>query len=99
MSRRKFERPILKELEVWSAKHPVARSIASGSHWFEAWLGQKCTPYQVIARKAGISPERSYAIGRNAPITLAEVKALAALWHIEPDDLIASMSNPELVQG
>jgi hypothetical protein len=35
-------------LGTWSDNHPVARAIATGSWWFDAWIAQKTTPISGI---------------------------------------------------
>jgi hypothetical protein len=52
MSRRKGEQPIPRLLDSWSADHPVADMIRSGSSWFAAWQMQKGTPNAKLPRQA-----------------------------------------------
>jgi len=97
MSRRKGERPLVKELDNWSSDHPVAHAIRSGDPWFGAWQRQKCLPLVKLARLTGIPLQRFTAIEYGGAISRAEVDALARVWSISAGDLIASMPSPSLV--
>ena len=43
--RRKGERQIIKKLDRWDPDGHIAQSIATGTHWLDAWLMQNGTPY------------------------------------------------------
>lgn len=76
--------------EPYGHGHSVARAIETGSQWFHAWIVQYCLPYPRLA-KAGILPERAQALSNDAPITAAEVNALAAACDVQPADILASI--------
>jgi hypothetical protein len=97
--RRKGELPVLKQMVGWSADHPVAHSMARGSTWFQAWIGQMATPYARLAKMTQISVERIQQIADGATIRHGELIALAAAWWITPEGLLASMPDPERVIG
>lgn len=97
MTRRKGERPLARPLENWSAQHPVARAIATGSRWFDAWIGQQSTPLVRLARQTGISAARLMTIQSGDRISRAEIDALARAWRVSAGDLIASMPDSALV--
>ncbi|KQN92128.1 hypothetical protein ASE90_05210 [Sphingomonas sp. Leaf67] len=94
--RRKGERPLPVYLDTWSDTHPVARAIATGSWWFDAWVAQKTTPYDALSRLTGIPRPRLDTIARKDRVSLAELDALARAWSISAADLRASVP-PELV--
>ncbi len=94
--KRKGERPLPVYLDTWSPAHPVAQSIARGTWWFDAWVGQKTTPYEKLSRLTGIPPNRLATISARDRVSLAELDALARAWSISAGDLRASVP-PELV--
>lgn len=91
--RRKGERPIPISLDHWHRKHPVARTIATGSHWFEAWLMQNNTPLIRLEVLTGIPKRRFIAIQLGDDVSRAEIDALARAWSISSNDLIASIDG------
>lgn len=98
MSRRKGERPIPKIVRPYTPDHAVARSIASGDGWFNAWVGQMRTPYVVLTKKTGIAEARLFELSAGQPPTLAEIEALAKLWLVPPEGLIASIADATACQ-
>lgn len=91
---RKGERPVEKQVVDYSPDHPVASGIAGGDHWLDAWLGQMCTPWDMITRKTGISKERINALTYDgAAPTDDEVAKLAALWWTTPEGLRRSIDE------
>lgn len=90
---RKGERPVSKEIRPYDADHPVARGIADGDHWLDAWLGQMCTPWETITRKTGITRARIEELNDDAVPTAEEVEKLAALWWITPEGLRKSINE------
>lgn len=97
MSRRKGERPVLRYLDRWSTDHPVAHSIASGTHWYSAWAMQKSNSQSSLARATGIPMARLMAIEDGDVIARSELEALSRAWSVSVNDLIASLPSPELV--
>jgi hypothetical protein len=97
--RRKGEQPVPRHVVGWSDDHPVARCMARGSKWFEAWIGQMVTPYVRLAKMTRIPVERIRQIAEGATITQVELRALARAWWITPEGLRASMPDPERVIG
>ncbi len=99
MSRRKGERPIPKEVRPYSWDHPVAHWIADGDGWFDAWVGQMCTPYAVLTRRTGITNERLLELSFGEAPTLSEIDALAKVWLVPPEGLIASIADAGACQS
>jgi hypothetical protein len=91
--RRKGERKIVKTVQPYGADHPVAGAIRRGSGWLDAWVMQRVTPYALIARRTGIAEARLFEFARGEPPTRAEIEALAALWHVPPEGLAASIEQ------
>lgn len=98
MSRRKGERPIPKVVRPYTADHPVARWIADGSVWFDAWVGQMCTPYAVLTKKTEISQARLFELSSGEPPTLSEISVLAKVWLVPPEGLMASIADATACQ-
>ncbi len=84
---RKGERPVVKVIRPYDARHPVAKRIAEGDHWLDAWLGQMSTPWEKIARKTGITRARIEELNDDAEPTGEELDKLAALWRTTPEGL------------
>lgn len=97
MTRRKGERPVAVRLDSWSADHPVARAIATGDGWFDAWLQQKATPIGRLSKLTGIPGPRLFTIAQDDRISAAELEALARAWSISAADLRASLPDPDMV--
>lgn len=91
--RRKGERPLPIHLDNWHKGHPVAHVIETGSHWFQAWLTQKNTPYVRLTALTGIPSHRFTAISGGDVVSRAEIDALACAWSISARDLIASIAG------
>lgn len=90
---RKGERPIEKQIVDYSPDHPVARGIADGDHWLDAWLGQMCTPWDAITRKTGLARERIEELNDDAEPTSDEIEKLAAIWWTTPEGLRRSIEE------
>ncbi len=90
---RKGERAVAKEVRAYTADHPVAKWIADGDHWLTAWVGQMCTPWQTITKKAGIPRERIDELNDDAEPTLDELEMLAELWWVTPEGLRRSIEE------
>lgn len=90
---RKGERPIEKQVVDYSPDHPVAGGIADGDHWMDAWLGQMCTPWEMITRKTGISRARIEELNDDTEPTSDEIEKLAALWWVTPEGLRKSIDQ------
>ena len=78
-------------LDTWSDTHPVARTIAAGTRWFDAWLMQRTTPIPRLATITGIPKARLDTIAQGDRVSLAELDALARAWSISAGDLRASV--------
>ncbi len=91
MSRRKGEAKLTPAQWRWAVGIPMERAVASGSHWFDAWMGQCCTPLARLEKLTGITRDRLFAIRYAGDVTPAELDALAAAWHCRPADIAASI--------
>lgn len=91
MNHRKGFPRIAKAVRPFTPDHPVAGSITRGSRWFDAWTAQMTTPYVQIAKKTGIAADRLIVFSRGGFPDAAEIEALAALWHVTPEGLRASI--------
>lgn len=100
MRRRKGEQKLPRDhgYQPYGSDHPVARSIATGDQWFHAWIAQYSLPYPRLKRLTGISQDRAMQLTRSAPITTAELRALAAACGSQPEDVIASLPDPALLK-
>lgn len=90
---RKGERPVEKHIADYSPDHPVARGIADGDGWLDAWLGQLCTPLETITRKTGITRARIEELNDDTNPTEEEIEKLAALWWTTPESLRRSIEE------
>lgn len=90
---RKGERPVEKRVVDYSPTHPVASAIADGDGWMDAWLGQFCTPWEMITRKTGISRKRIEEMTKDAEPADEEIDKLAALWRTSPEGLRRSIDE------
>jgi len=99
--RRKGERKIPRDYlyEPYGGGHPVARSIATGTTWFEAWCFQNTLTWPRLKKATGIEAERAMQIVRGAPITRAELDALAKACGVQPSDIIASLPDARLLEA
>lgn len=97
--RRKQERKLPRDYlyEPYGVSHPLARTIATGTHWFEAWCFQHTLTYPRLKKATGITADRAMQIVRGAPITRAELDALAKACGVQPADIIASLPDPDLL--
>lgn len=91
--RRKGEQKLKRHWPEWGATHPVHNAIKRGSHWFNAWYAQACTPWPVIERKAGIPVARLVAIEGGSEPSTTEIEALAALWSCPVEHIQASIRD------
>ena len=91
--RRKGEGLIPKKLQHWDPDGHIAESIATGTHWLEAWLMQNGTPYVRLTALTGIPTQRLVAITRGDAVSRAEIDALARVWSMSAGDLIASIGT------
>lgn len=95
--RRKGEQPVPKWLNVLTADSHVVRNIAEGEYWFDAWLGEECTPIATLSRRTGISLARLTAINRGDRVSRAEIDALARAWSVSSQDLISTLPSTDFV--
>ena len=91
--RRKGERQISKKLDRWDPDGHIAQSIATGTHWLDAWLMQNGTPYVRLSALTGIPVQRFPAISQGDAVSRAEIDALARAWSMSAGDLIASIGG------
>lgn len=77
--------------------HPVARAMATGSRWFDAWCFQYSLNGPRLRKLTGIGLERAMELSRGAPIAAAELDALAKACGVQPADIIASFPDPQLL--
>lgn len=98
MSRRKGEIPIPKVVRPYDADHPVKKWIADGDGWFDAWVGQMCTPYAELVKRTGIAQDRLFELSFGDAPTLSEIDALAKVWLVPAEGLIASIADASACQ-
>ena len=91
--RRKGEGLIAKKLEQWDPDGHIAQSIATGTHWLDAWIMQNGTPYVRLTALSGIPTQHFAAITRGDAVSRAEIDALAGAWSMSAGDLIASIGG------
>lgn len=91
--RRKGEQPRPKRLERWDEGGYIAQSIASGTHWLDAWLMQNNTPYHRLSSITGIPAQRFAAITNGDVASRAEIDALARAWSMSAGDLMTSIGD------
>lgn len=91
--RRKGERPPPKMLNRWDDDGCLAESIATGTHWLDAWLMQMNTPYTRLTKATGMPEQRFMAITRGDAVSRAEIDALARAWSVSAGDLIRSIGG------
>ncbi|MAN10845.1 MAG: hypothetical protein CMN63_00235 [Sphingobium sp.] len=77
--------------------HPVYHMIATGSRWFDAWQFQHNLPNTRLARATGLTPERLYQLAFGGSVSRSEVEALAKVYGVQPEDIIASLPDPALL--
>lgn len=83
----------------WGPTHPVARDIATDSHWLDAWTAETTTSWDKLSRISGVPMERIRAIARGDRLTHAELEGLAAAWKVDPAQVKASLGDPLLLAG
>lgn len=71
---------------------PVARMIATGNTWFDAWRCQ-----YVTRRKLAIPAGRIEQLRGGAPVLASEIAVLAAHYGVPAQDIIASLPDPDLL--
>lgn len=71
---------------------PVARMIATGNNWFDAWRFQFVT-----RRKLAIPADRVEQLRGGAPVLASEIATLAAHYGVPAKDIIASLPSPDLL--
>lgn len=91
--RRKGEGLIAKKLVRWDPGGHIAESIATGTHWLDAWLMQNGTPYAKLTALTGIPTHRFAAITCGDVVSRSEIDALARAWSMSTGDLIASIGG------
>ena len=77
--------------------HPVARSIANGSRWFDAWHAQYGRSYDQLAKQSGIVVQRLHGLSGGQPVSCDEIIALASVWGVQREDVIASIPSPHML--
>lgn len=97
--RRKGERKLPHDFlyQPYGPGHPVEHAIATGSQWFSAWCFQYSLPFARLQKATGIEPGRASMLSHGAPVTRAEVEALADACGSQPSDIIASLPDPSLL--
>ncbi len=98
MSRRKGEAKLTPAQWHWAVGIPMERAINGGSHWFDAWVQQCCTPLARLAKVTGIDRDRLHGIRYQGDPTGGEIALLARAWHCRPDDVIASIDTWSALQ-
>lgn len=93
--RRKGEQKIPKIVREYTPDHPVARMIASGDCWVNAWVVQMTTPWAIIAKRTGINEKRLREFEGGAEPSPIEIETLAVLWYVTPQGLTESIRNDQ----
>lgn len=91
--RHQGEKQIPTTLERWDIDGHVAHSIATETHWLDAWLMQNGTPYVHLSALTGIPVPRFAAITRGYAVSRAEIDALARAWSMSASNLLASIGG------
>lgn len=84
--------------------HCVARSIATGTRWIDAWQFQYAPGGKLhggrgmVGKVTGIDRDRWDALRLGATVTMREVTALADAYGVQPHDIIASLPDPRLLE-
>lgn len=81
----------------WGPQHPVARTIATGNHWLDAWTAETSTPWDRLERTSGVSVGRLMAMASGGRLTRAELDKPAAAWKADAAQVIASLGDPLLL--
>lgn len=82
----------------WDPLPAVAQAIATGEPWLLAWALQSATPYRLLSRKSGITDDRLDALYRGAPVSRAELAALADTWKIAVDQIMLTLPAGTLAE-
>ncbi|WP_034161452.1 hypothetical protein [Sphingomonas sp. ERG5] len=82
----------------WHPLPAVAQAIATGEPWLLAWALQSAIPYRLLAQKSGISDARLDELYRGAPVSRAELAALAATWKIEVEQVMLTLPAGALAE-
>ncbi len=82
----------------WHPLPAVAQAIATGEPWLLAWALQSATPYRLLARKSGIADSRLDELYRGAPVSRAELVALADTWKIAVDQIMLTLPAGTLAE-
>ena len=96
--RRKGEKPVVKSWQDWGPKHPVANMIASGDPWFRAWCVQASIIPAKLAKLSGVEIGRINAIDMGDVVSRTELEAFAAVWGVDPAQVMASLPDPALLR-
>ncbi|MEG3124813.1 hypothetical protein [Sphingomonas sp. GB1N7] len=96
-SRHKGAQPVVRSWMPWGQKHPVFEAIKTGDKWFYAWIAQAGTPWAKLSKKSGVSMGRIQAIDLGDVIVRSELLAFAAVWEVDPAQVIASLPDPALL--
>ena len=75
----------------WDPLPAVAQAIATGEPWLLAWALQSATPYRLLSRASGIAASRLDELYQGAPVSRAELAALANAWKIEVDQVVLTL--------
>lgn len=97
--RRTGEKKLTRIWPEWGPKHPVARNIATGNRWLDAWIGEAATPWEKMSRASGVPMGRIRAISGGDRLTRAELNAFAAAWNVDSQQVEASLGDPLLLVG
>ncbi len=76
----------------------VAQAIAGGEPWLLARALQSATPYRLLSRKSGVPDSRLDALYRGAPVSRAELAALADAWNVELGQVELTLPPGTLVE-
>ena len=90
--RRKGEQKLPRAVYRWEPGGAIVGCIARGSHWFDAWLGQCCTPLDRLEKLSGLSRARLDAIRYDIDAEPADIAALARAWRTDSEDVAASIA-------
>jgi hypothetical protein len=82
----------------WDPLPAVAQAIAGGEPWLLAWALQSVTPYRLLSRKSGIPDNRLDELFRGAPVSRAELDALAEAWKVEIDQVVLTLPAGTLAE-
>jgi hypothetical protein len=69
----------------------VAQAIADGEPWLLAWTLQSATPYRLLSRQSGVSEDRLDDLYDGAPVSRAEIDALARAWRADTEQVLLTL--------